>query len=288
MIMGDTCTRGCAFCNVKTSRTPAALDADEPENVSKAIAAWGLDYVVLTSVDRDELVDQGKLPLLSSFYSPFLMSFHTTYSPSSTSSTSCNEMLSREYNLPSPGANHFARTVQLLKQRSPNLLVECLTPDFRGDQSLVSIVANSGLDVFAHNIETVERLQRKVRDYRAGYHQSLGVLQGAKESFARQNHGNKDRVPLITKTSLMLGVGETIEDIRKTLVDLRSHDVDVVTFGQYLRPSRRHLSVQRYVTPEEFNDWQREAEGMGFKYVASGPLVRSSYKVGTVISTLLQ
>lgn len=181
-----------------------------------------------------------------------------------------------------PGANHFARTVQLLKQRSPNLLVECLTPDFRGDQSLVSIVANSGLDVFAHNIETVERLQRKVRDYRAGYHQSLGVLQGAKEAFARVGNVDKEnraRVPLITKTSLMLGVGETTDDIRKTLQDLRNHDVDVVTFGQYLRPSRRHLSVQRYVTPEEFNDWQREAEGMGFKYVASGPLVRSSYKV---------
>ena len=168
-----------------------------------------------------------------------------------------------------------------MKQRSPNLLVECLTPDFRGDQSLVSIVANSGLDVFAHNIETVERLQRKVRDYRAGYQQSLAVLQGAKESFARVNSSHdKTRVPLITKTSLMLGVGETIEDIRKTLIDLRHHEVDVVTFGQYLRPSRRHLSVQRYVTPEEFQDWQQEAEGMGFKYVASGPLVRSSYKVG--------
>ena len=168
-----------------------------------------------------------------------------------------------------------------MKQRSPNLLVECLTPDFRGDQSLVSIVANSGLDVFAHNIETVERLQRKVRDYRAGYQQSLAVLQGAKESFARVNSSHdKNRVPLITKTSLMLGVGETIEDIRKTLIDLRHHEVDVVTFGQYLRPSRRHLSVQRYVTPEEFQDWQQEAEGMGFKYVASGPLVRSSYKVG--------
>ena len=177
------------------------------------------------------------------------------------------------------GANHFARTVQLLKQRSPNLLVECLTPDFRGDQSLVSIVANSGLDVFAHNIETVERLQRKVRDYRAGYRQSLDVLQGAKDAFTKMRKIDDQRAPLITKTSLMLGVGETSDDIRKTLHDLRSHDVDVVTFGQYLRPSRRHLSVQRYVTPEEFKDWQREAEGMGFKYVASGPLVRSSYKV---------
>jgi lipoic acid synthetase len=130
MIMGDTCTRGCSFCSVKTSRNPAPLDPSEPENVSKAISEWGLDYVVLTSVDRDELPDQG--------------------------------------------ANHFAKTVQLLKERSSHILVECLTPDFRGKNELIDIVANSGLDVYAHNIETVERLQRRVRDYRAGYAQSLG------------------------------------------------------------------------------------------------------------------
>lgn len=130
MIMGDTCTRGCSFCNVKTSRKPAPLDPDEPENVSKAISEWGLDYVVLTSVDRDELIDQG--------------------------------------------AHHFAKTVSLLKQRNSTILVECLTPDFRGESELVDVVATSGLDVYAHNIETVERLQRRVRDYRANYKQSLG------------------------------------------------------------------------------------------------------------------
>lgn len=226
MIMGDTCTRGCSFCSVKTSRNPAPLDPDEPENVSKAISDWGLDYVVLTSVDRDELADQG--------------------------------------------ANHFAKTVRLLKARSPHILIECLTPDFRGDKGLVGIVATSGLDVFAHNIETVERLQRRVRDYRANYRQSLSVLEHAKVA----------KSSLVTKTSIMLGLGEEAADVRQTLEDLRSAGVDVVTFGQYLRPTRRHMSVNRFVTPEEFNEWQTEAQGLGFKFVASGPLVRSSYRAG--------
>lgn len=226
MIMGDTCTRGCSFCSVKTSRSPAALDADEPENVSKAISDWGLDYVVLTSVDRDELPDQG--------------------------------------------ANHFAKTVRLLKARSPHILIECLTPDFRGVKELVGIVATSGLDVFAHNIETVERLQRRVRDYRANYRQSLSVLEHAKVA----------KSSLVTKTSIMLGLGEEAADVRQTLVDLRSAGVDVVTFGQYLRPTRRHMSVNRFVTPEEFSQWQAEAQLLGFKYVAAGPLVRSSYRAG--------
>jgi len=226
MIMGDTCTRGCSFCSVKTSRTPTPLDPNEPENVSQAISEWGLDYVVLTSVDRDELEDQG--------------------------------------------ANHFAQTVRLLKARSPKILIECLTPDFRGEKELIKIVATSGLDVFAHNVETVERLQKRVRDYRANYKQSLGVLEYAKES----------EPSLITKTSIMLGLGEEEGDVRQTLADLRSSGVDVVTFGQYLRPTRRHMSVRRFVTPDEFSAWQKEAQAMGFKYVASGPLVRSSYRAG--------
>ena len=226
MIMGDTCTRGCSFCSVKTSRNPTPLDPNEPENVSKAISDWGLDYVVLTSVDRDELEDQG--------------------------------------------ANHFAQTVRLLKARSPHVLIECLTPDFRGQKDLVGIVATSGLDVFAHNIETVERLQRRVRDYRANYHQSLQVLEYAKES----------KSSVITKTSVMLGLGEEAEDVRQTLRDLRTSGVDIITFGQYLRPTRRHMSVRRFVTPEEFDEWQSEAQGMGFKFVAAGPLVRSSYRAG--------
>ena len=226
MIMGDTCTRGCTFCSVKTSKSPAPLDPMEPENVSKAISEWGLSYVVLTSVDRDELADQG--------------------------------------------SEHFAQTVRLLKERCPDLTVECLTPDFRGDRGFIANVANSGLDVFAHNLETVKRLQKRVRDYRAGYEQTMEVLRYAKEV----------NPEVVTKTSIMLGLGEKDDEIKEALEDLRANNVDVVTFGQYLRPSKKHRKVDRYYTPEEFQKWQEVAEGMGFKYVASGPLVRSSYKAG--------
>ena len=226
MIMGDTCTRGCSFCAVKTSRAPPPLDPEEPEKVATAVTKWGLDYVVLTSVDRDDIEDQG--------------------------------------------AGHFRSVVQKLKQKDPNILVEALTPDFRGELGLVDLVATSGLDVYAHNVETVERLQKRVRDRRAGYEQSMSVLRRVKEV--------NDIV--LTKTSLMLGLGETDDDIRATMEDLRSNDVDVLTFGQYLQPSRRHLPVKEYVTPEKFDEWRVEAEALGFKYVASGPMVRSSYKAG--------
>lgn len=235
MIMGDTCTRGCRFCSVKTSRKPPPLDPEEPEKVADAISKWGLDYVVLTSVDRDDLEDQG--------------------------------------------SNHFRQVVQNLKERSPSLLVEALTPDFRGELDLVENVATSGLDVYAHNVETVERLQRVVRDRRANYKQSFAVLE----------HVKKVNPVALTKTSLMLGLGETDEDVRQTLVDLRNIDVDVVTFGQYLQPTRKHLKVQEYVTPEKFEEWQQIAEAMDFTYVASGPLVRSSYKAGEFfLKNLLQ
>lgn len=147
--------------------------------------------------------------------------------------------------------------------------MEALTPDFQGNQILIHALATSGLDVFAHNVETVKRLTPKVRDRRANYDQSLGVLKYAKTV------GN-----CLTKTSLMLGLGESEEDLMTTLEDLRAIDVDVVTFGQYLQPTRRHLPVKKYVTPEEFDEWKIKAEKMGFKYVASGPLVRSSYKAG--------
>lgn len=189
MIMGDTCTRGCSFCAVKTSRTPPPLDPEEPTKVAEAVASWGLDYVVLTSVDRDDLLDQG--------------------------------------------SGHFYEVVKKLKESSPDLLVEALTPDFRGDLTLIEKVASSGLDVYAHNIETVERLQRRVRDYRAGYAQSLSVLRHVKAV---------NKIAL-TKTSIMLGCGENDEDIRKTLHDLRENDVDVVTLGQYLQPSRKHVRM---------------------------------------------
>jgi lipoic acid synthetase len=226
MIMGDTCTRGCSFCSVKTSRAPPPLDPNEPEKVANAITKWGLDYVVLTSVDRDDLPDQGSF--------------------------------------------HFASVVEKLKEKDPNLLVEALTPDFQGKHELIHAVATSGLDVYAHNVETVERLTKRVRDRRADYHQSLNVLEYVKSL----NTG------CLTKTSIMLGLSETDEDVRATLQDLRNVDVDVVTFGQYLQPTKRHLAVKEYVTPEKFQEWQVEAEAMGFKYVASGPLVRSSYKAG--------
>jgi len=172
--------------------------------------------------------------------------------------------------VPDQGASHFAATVRGLKRRAPSLLVECLTPDFRGEMNLVDEIATSGLDVYAHNVETVERLQRRVRDHRAGYSQSLQVLARAKATAPG----------LVTKTSLMLGLGETHDEILRTLDDLRAHDVDVVTFGQYLRPTRRHIAVKEYVTPEAFDEWRSIAEGKGFKYVASGPLVRSSYRAG--------
>ncbi|DBA01605.1 TPA: hypothetical protein N0F65_011361 [Lagenidium giganteum] len=226
MLMGDTCTRGCSFCAVKTSKKPAPLDPEEPAKVASAIAQWGLDYIVFTSVDRDDYADYG--------------------------------------------AAHFAKTVSLLRAQLPEIIIECLTPDFQGDKELIDMVAKSGLDVFAHNVETVERLQRRVRDYRANYKQSLFVLEQAKAS-----------VPtMVTKTSLMLGVGERNEDILQTLKDLRNSGVDVVTFGQYLRPSTKHMPVKEYVTPEAFAEWQKVAEQMGFLYVASGPMVRSSYKAG--------
>jgi lipoic acid synthetase len=226
MIMGDTCTRGCRFCSVKTSRAPPPLDPEEPVKVATAIAAWGLDYVVLTSVDRDDLEDQG--------------------------------------------SEHFRQVVQQLKIKKPDLLVEALTPDFQGNHDMIKRVATSGLDVYAHNVETVEALTSRVRDHRANYRQSMEVLRYVKTL----------GTGCLTKTSIMLGLGETDEQVRQTMKDLRAVDVDVVTFGQYLQPTKKHIPVKEYVTPEKFEEWQKEGDAMGFKYVASGPLVRSSYKAG--------
>eukprot|EP01039_Chlorochromonas_danica_P004005 gene4005-4380_t len=237
MIMGEHCTRGCAFCSVKTMRAPPPLDPEEPYHVADAVAQWGLDYVVLTSVDRDELPDQG--------------------------------------------AGHFALTVQQLKLKVDKILVECLTPDFRGELPLVEKVATSGLDVFAHNVETVERLQRRVRDYRANYKQSLKVLEHAKFVGRNQREGKG----IVTKTSLMLGLGENAEDIEQAIKDIHNAGVEVLTLGQYLRPSHRHLSIQRYVEPAEFEDWRQRALQLGFRYVAAGPLVRSSYRAAELFLT---
>jgi len=184
-----------------------------------------LGYIVLTSVDRDDLADGG--------------------------------------------AHHFAETIRKIKQKAPQILVEALTGDFAGSLTQVSLVAQSGLDVYAHNIETVEALTPQVRDRRATFRQSLKVLEHAKKEGVR-----------VTKTSIMLGVGETDEQIMDALQELRKVDVDVVTFGQYMRPTKRHMKVDRYVDPAEFERWKEVAEDMGFMYVASGPLVRSSYKAG--------
>ncbi|KAL5535632.1 hypothetical protein ACEPAF_3726 [Sanghuangporus sanghuang] len=225
MLMGDTCTRGCRFCSIKTSRAPPPLDPHEPENTAEAISRWGLGYIVLTSVDRDDLADGG--------------------------------------------AHHFAETIRKIKQKAPQILVEALTGDFQGSLPMVSVVAKSGLDVYAHNIETVEALTRFVRDRRATFRQSLKVLEHAKAEGVR-----------VTKTSIMLGVGENEEQVIDALGELRKVDVDVVTFGQYMRPTKRHMKVERYVEPAEFDRWKIIAEDMGFMYVASGPLVRSSYKAG--------
>ncbi len=226
MLMGDTCTRGCRFCDVKTGNPKGVIDSEEPQKVSYAISKMGLEYVVLTSVDRDDLPDEG--------------------------------------------SGHFAETIELIKMLDPKLIVEVLTPDFKGNREFVAKIVNAKPDVFAHNVETVKRLTPAVRDPRATYQQSLDVLKMVKEMDSTR----------YTKSSIMLGLGETDAEVQQCLEDLRAVGCDVVTFGQYLQPRRRHLMVQEYLTPEKFAHWQSVAENMGFLYVASGPLVRSSYRAG--------
>lgn len=226
MLMGDECTRGCRFCSVKTSKNPGPLDPLEPVNTAKAVGSWGVDYIVLTSVDRDDI--------------------------------------------PDGGSSHLAQCVQELKKENPQLLVEVLAPDFRGNMDSVQVLASSGLNVFAHNLETVNRLQAFVRDPRANYKQSMDVLIRAKNSIEG----------LVTKTSLMLGLGETDEEIVETMSDLKRNGVDIVTFGQYMQPTKRHLKVKEYVTPEKFKHWEEVGNEMGFALTISGPLVRSSYRAG--------
>jgi lipoic acid synthetase len=225
MLLGDRCSRGCNFCDVQTGGMEP-LDPEEPAKVADAVAEIGLDYVVLTSVDRDDLPDQG--------------------------------------------AGQFAETIREIKRRDPSVLVESLIPDFQGEPELVDEIIDAGPDVIAHNVETVERLQWPIRDRRAGYEQSLSVL----ERVSRESD-------VYTKTSLMLGLGEYDHEVYQTLSDLRQVDVDVVTFGQYLQPSRSHLDVFDYVHPDKFETWRRVAEDeFDFLYCASGPMVRSSYKAG--------
>jgi lipoic acid synthetase len=226
MVLGDVCTRGCRFCAVKTRREGLPLDDHEPDKVAEAAVAMGLNYVVLTMVDRDDLSDGG--------------------------------------------ARHVAATVRAIKRRSPSMLVETLVGDFGGDDGQLAACLEGAPDVFAHNVETVERLTPRVRDHRCDYRRSLRVLQTAKAM----------RPGLVTKSSLMLGLGEGDAEVERALDDLRAHGVDVVTLGQYLRPTLKHLPVKEHVPPARFAAWEKRALRKGFLYVAAGPLVRSSYKAG--------
>ena len=228
MLMGDVCTRACRFCSVNTGNPKGWLDHEEPENTAKAVELMGLSYVVLTSVNRDDL--------------------------------------------PDGGAGHYAQTVREVKRLNPNTGVEALTPDFLGLESAIDTLLDSGLDVFAQNVETVQRLTHPVRDPRAGYRQTLDVLEYA----AR----NSD---VITKTSLMLGLGETDDELLECMDDLRKASVDVLTLGQYLQPTKNHLPVERFVTPDEFDRYRVWGLEKGFKEVVSGVFVRSSYRAERVL-----
>jgi lipoic acid synthetase len=226
MLMGDTCTRGCRFCNVKTGNPYGELDIFEPIKVAKTIADLGLKYVVITSVDRDDL--------------------------------------------PDGGAGHFAATISAIKKRDLDVITEVLIPDFKGNLKDVKTIVDAGPEVIAHNIETTEPLTPRIRDRRATYEQSLKVLKGIKELNPH----------IYSKSSIMLGLGENEGDLVQTMKDLKTVGVDILTLGQYLRPSKGHVPVVKYISPESFSHYKNLAGQMGFLYVASGPFVRSSYRAG--------
>lgn len=226
MLMGDVCTRGCRFCAVKTARKPPPIDPDEAENAAQAVAEMGLDYVVLTSVDRDDL--------------------------------------------PDGGAAHFSATISAIHRRTPEVLVEALVPDFQGSQEAIAEILSAGPSVYAHNVEVVRRLTSSIRDPRAGYDLSLDTLRVAKTLAP----------DILTKSSIMVGLGETEAEIIETLEDLIQAGVSLVTLGQYLRPSARHAPVFEFVSPAQFDGYAKIARELGFLHVASGPLVRSSYRAG--------
>jgi len=228
MLMGDVCTRACRFCSVNTGNPKGWLDPEEPANTAKAVELMGLSYVVLTSVNRDDL--------------------------------------------PDGGAGHYASTIKEVKRRNPDTGVEALTPDFLGLEAAIDTLLASGLDVFAQNVETVKRLTHPVRDPRAGYQQTLDVLKYAAQTS-----------DVITKTSLMLGLGETDDELLECMDDLRRASVDVLTLGQYLQPTKNHLPVERFVTPEEFERYRTWGLEKGFKEVVSGVFVRSSYRAERVL-----
>jgi len=229
MVLGSVCTRACRFCAVDTGNPKGWLDVEEPLNSAQAVQLMGLEYVVITSVDRDDL--------------------------------------------PDGGAAHYAECVREIKKLNPNTAVEALTPDFNGVHEHVELVVDSGLEVFAQNVETVKRLTHPVRDPRAGYQQTIDVLR----------HAKAHRPAVLTKTSLMLGLGERDNEIMTTMDDLREANVDILTLGQYLRPTPNHLAVERYVTPGEFEAYRAEGLDKGFVEVVAGPIVRSSYRAEQVL-----
>ncbi|MGI9308465.1 MAG: lipoyl synthase [Gammaproteobacteria bacterium] len=229
MLMGSVCTRACRFCAVDTGNPKGWIDPEEPENTARSVQLMDLRYVVLTSVDRDDL--------------------------------------------PDGGARHYADCVRAIKSLNPDTAVEALTPDFQGDAAAVNTVLHSGLEVFAHNVETVPRLTPRVRDPRAAYAQSLSVLATA----GAADHG------VLTKTSLMLGLGESDSEIGQVMDDLRAIDVDILTLGQYLQPTANHLPVERYVPPDQFDEYRQQGLAKGFLEVVAGPLVRSSYRADRVL-----
>jgi lipoic acid synthetase len=229
MVMGSVCTRACRFCAVDTGNPKGWLDPEEPVNTGRAVRLMGLEYVVITSVDRDDLADGG--------------------------------------------ASHYAACIREIKRQNPATAVEALTPDFDGNPAHVETVVGSGLDVFAQNVETVRRLTHPVRDPRASYEQTIDVLR----------HAKSYRPDVLTKTSLMLGLGERDNEILQTMDDLRDAGVDILTLGQYLRPTANHLAVERFVTPAEFEAYRREGLDKGFVEVVAGPMVRSSYRAEQVL-----
>ncbi|MCG3211740.1 MAG: Lipoyl synthase [Anaerolineae bacterium] len=224
LLMGDTCTRSCGFCHIKTGR-PAKLDEDEPRRVAESVAVLNLSHCVLTSVNRDEL--------------------------------------------PNGGAHIFANTIREIRKLRPGCTIEVLIPDFKGDRAALQEVMDAQPEILNHNTETVPRLYRTVRP-QANYERTLRVLSGAKELDPAA----------ITKTGIMVGLGETRDEILKVMEDWRAHDVDIVTIGQYLRPTPLHLPIYRYVHPDEFAEYKEMGRQLGFKWVESGPLVRSSYHAG--------
>jgi lipoic acid synthetase len=224
MILGDTCTRACKFCDVKTGNPKAFVNQNEIEETASMVGIMGLKYIVITSVDRDDLPDYG--------------------------------------------AGHFAAVVKKIHVEHPSVIIEVLIPDFLGDKTHMKTLAESNPFVIAQNLETVKRLTHPVRDRRASYETTLECLDFYKKNFPH----------ITTKTSLMVGLGETLSEIKEALTDLRAVNCDIITFGQYLQPTTRHLPITRYYTPVEFIELKKIAYEMGFKFVASGPLVRSSYK----------